>query len=144
MNKLDYVPSALRDLGNPSGLTRANLDRMSEGVSLSREDGTIVYTNPAEDALFGYGPGELWGQHVSVQNAYPPEENERIVAGVIAELKGSGTWSGEWRNRRRDGTEFTTRSRISRRARSVDLPLVRASPYPPAAVSDAAPNRHDT
>jgi PAS domain S-box-containing protein len=28
-------------------------------------------------------------------------------------LKRSGSWAGEWRNRRKDGTEFTTRSRIS-------------------------------
>ncbi|HVG49887.1 MAG TPA: PAS domain S-box protein [Rubellimicrobium sp.] len=86
---------------------------MTEGVSLSREDGTIVYTNPAEDRLFGYKPGELLGQHVSVQNAYPPEENERVVAAVIEDLKTSGAWQGEWRNRRKDGSVFTTRSRIS-------------------------------
>jgi PAS domain S-box-containing protein len=79
---------------------------MSEGVSLSREDGTIIYTNPAEDRMFGYEPGELWGQHVSVQNAYAPEENERVVAAVIEELKRSGSWTGEWRNRRKDGTEL--------------------------------------
>jgi PAS domain S-box-containing protein len=86
---------------------------MTEGVSLSREDGIIVYTNPAEDRLFGYDPGELIGQHVSVQNAYPLEENEQVVASVIAELKASGAWQGEWRNRRKDGSVFTTRSRIS-------------------------------
>ena len=101
------------DLADPSSLTRALLDCMSEGVSLAREDGTIIYTNPAEDRMFGYEPGELLGQHVSVQNAYPTEENERVVAGVIEELKRSGSWTGEWRNRRKDGTEFVTRSRIS-------------------------------
>ncbi|EYD75581.1 hypothetical protein Rumeso_02857 [Rubellimicrobium mesophilum DSM 19309] len=103
----------LGDLANPGSLTRVLLDRMTEGVSLSREDGTIVYTNPAEDAMFGYGPGELRGQHVAVQNAYPPAENERIVAEVIAELGRSGAWQGEWCNRRKDGAGFTTRARIS-------------------------------
>jgi PAS domain S-box-containing protein len=89
------------------------LDSMTEGVSLSAEDGTIVYTNPAEDRMFGYEPGELVGRHVSVQNAYPPEQNERIVGEVIAELKEYGSWRGEWLNRRKDGSVFTTRSRIS-------------------------------
>jgi len=86
---------------------------MSEGVSLAAEDGTIVYTNPAEDRMFGYRPGELIGRHVSVQNAYPPDENARIVGEVIAELKRQGHWRGEWLNRRKDGSVFVTTSRIS-------------------------------
>jgi PAS domain S-box-containing protein len=89
------------------------LDAMTEGVSVASEDGIIVYTNPAEDRLFGYGPGELIGCHVSVQNCYPPEENERLVGEVIATLKSHGVWEGEWLNRRKDGSAFTTASRIS-------------------------------
>jgi PAS domain S-box-containing protein len=94
-------------------LYRALLENMTEGVSLSDEEGTIVYTNPAEDRMFGYEQGELIGQHVSVQNAYPPDENARIVGEVIAELKRSGAWRGEWLNRRQDGSTFVTTSRIS-------------------------------
>jgi PAS domain S-box-containing protein len=89
------------------------LQSMTEGVSLSSEDGTIVYTNPAEDRMFGYRPGELIGQHVSVQNAYSPEENRRRVEGVIAQLKSHGSWEGEWLNRRKDGSSFVTASRIT-------------------------------
>jgi hypothetical protein len=89
------------------------VDTMSEGVSVSDEDGVIVYTNPAEDRMFGYGPGELAGRHVSVQNAYPPDENSRRVADVIDTLKATGVWTGEWHNRRKDGTTFHTRSHIS-------------------------------
>ena len=102
-----------RDFSDPASSTRVLLDCMTEGVSLSREDGTIAYTNAAEDHLFGYEPGELIGQHVSIQNAYAPEENERVVAAVIEELQTSGAWQGEWLNRRKDGSVFTTRSRIS-------------------------------
>jgi PAS domain S-box-containing protein len=94
-------------------LTRVLLDSMTEGVSLASEDGTIVYTNSAEDRMFGYDPGELVGRNVSVQNAYPPEENARAVESVIAELKRTGAWRGEWLNRRKDGTTFVTTSRIS-------------------------------
>jgi PAS domain S-box-containing protein len=89
------------------------LESMSEGVSLAAEDGTIVYTNPAEDRMFGYAPGELVGRPVSIQNAYPEEENERRVAEVIEHLKAHGSWEGEWRNRRKDGSEFTSASRIT-------------------------------
>jgi PAS domain S-box-containing protein len=94
-------------------LYRLLLENMSEGVSLSDESGVIVYTNPAEDLMFGYEPGELVGQHISVQSAYPPEENARIVSEVIAELKRSGAWRGEWLNCRKDGSRFVTTSRIS-------------------------------
>lgn len=89
------------------------LDSMAEGVSVTNSDGIIVYTNPAEDRIFGYGPGELIGKHVSEQNAYPPEENERIVGSVIETLRSRGVWTGDFLNRRKDGTAFTTACRIS-------------------------------
>lgn len=89
------------------------LDSMAEGVSVASEDGTIVYTNPAEDEMFGYKTGELIGQHVTVQNAYPPEENVRLLNDVIKQLKLKGVWFGEWQNRRKDGSTFQTSSRIS-------------------------------
>ena len=37
------------------------LDSMTEGVSVTTQDGTIVYSNPAEDDMFGYERGELLG-----------------------------------------------------------------------------------
>ncbi|HLL53113.1 MAG TPA: HAMP domain-containing sensor histidine kinase, partial [Myxococcaceae bacterium] len=49
----------------------------------------------------------------SVQNTYPPEENQRIVAEVIAQLKAKGAWMGEFSNVKKDGTAFTTRARIT-------------------------------
>ena len=89
------------------------LESMNEGVSVTDEQGIIRYTNPAEDAMFGYERGELLGKHVMLQNAYSPEENARIVASVIEELKSKGAWAGEWRNRKKDGTAFTTFARIT-------------------------------
>ncbi|HYF33036.1 MAG TPA: PAS domain S-box protein [Chitinophagaceae bacterium] len=89
------------------------LEKMDEGVSVSDENGIILFTNPSEDKMFGYEPGELIGQHVTIQNAYPPKENEKIVADVIFELKTNGFWSGEWHNRKKDGTEFYSHSFIT-------------------------------
>jgi PAS domain S-box-containing protein len=89
------------------------VESMTEGVSLSDEHGFILYTNRAEDRMFGYGPGELVGQHVTVQNAYSPDENRERVNAVMARLKAHGSWEGEWRNRRKDGSEFITASRIT-------------------------------
>jgi PAS domain S-box-containing protein len=106
-------PTSRPRSGLPADAYQALLDNMSEGVSLSNEDGVIVYTNPAEDRIFGYGPGELIGRHVSVQNAYDADENARRVSEVIATLKETGAWRGEWLNRRKDGSVFTTTSRIT-------------------------------
>lgn len=88
------------------------LQSMSEGVSVSDENGFIIYTNPAEDRMFGYEPGELIGRHVTALNAYEPPENAAIVERVIADLRTHGRWDGEWRNRRKDGSTFHTRSNI--------------------------------
>jgi PAS domain S-box-containing protein len=89
------------------------LESMTEGVSVSDESGIIVYANAAEERIFGYGPGELLGQHVTVQNAYPPDENERIVKQVITKLQSTGFWQGEWHNKKKDGTPFFTQARIT-------------------------------
>jgi PAS domain S-box-containing protein len=89
------------------------LDSMTEGVSVATDDGVITYTNPAEDRMFGYGPGELAGQHVTVQNAYPAEENAARVDQVIQQLRQKGVWAGEWQNRRKDGSTFFTEARIT-------------------------------
>jgi PAS domain S-box-containing protein len=89
------------------------LESMTEGVVLADEGGTIVYMNPAQDRMFGYGPGELLGRHVTVLNDQPPEESLQFVNGLIAHLRAQGHWEGEIRNRRRDGTPFTTEARVS-------------------------------
>ncbi|QHT65322.1 PAS domain S-box protein [Rhodocytophaga rosea] len=89
------------------------LENMNEGVSVSDETGVIFYTNPTEERMFGYERGELIGKHVSIQNAYPPKENEAIVNQVLTVLKTNGFWSGEWHNIRKDGTTFYTYSFIS-------------------------------
>ncbi len=89
------------------------LERMAEGVCLINDKGIILYTNAAEDAMFGYRPGELWGQHVRLQNAYSEKEFEEKVKAVLVELKEKGTWEGEWQNVRKNGSRFFTRARIS-------------------------------
>ena len=103
-----------RELERKLRLQALLLECMTEGVSLSDESGSIVYTNSAEDALFGYDAGELIGLHVTAQNAYPLAENETKVAAVIQALKENGKWSGDWRNRRKDGSEFISASTITR------------------------------
>lgn len=103
----------LAAIASSLGMHTRVLESMVEGVSVTDENGDIIYTNPAEDRMFGYSPGELVGQNVTVQNAYAPEENRRLVSEVIDQLRITGAWRGEWRNRRKDGTEFQTYARIT-------------------------------
>jgi PAS domain S-box-containing protein len=89
------------------------LERMGEGVTVANEYGTIVYTNPTTDRMFGYGPGELAGRHITVLTTYPARENALIAAEVVDRLRVDGHWEGEWHNVRKDGTTFVTRTRIT-------------------------------
>lgn len=89
------------------------LQCMAEGVVVCDERGLILYTNPAEDAMFGYEAGELVGQHVRVQNNYPAEEHRRIVEIIIDHLRAHGSWVGELHNVRKDGAPFVTHARIT-------------------------------
>jgi PAS domain S-box-containing protein len=86
---------------------------MAEGVCLVRaRDRQILHANPKFKRMFGYDPGELTGQSVSILNGplpdAPPEEvTERIFA-LLWEGGGEATY--EIVNRRKDGTLFLCRA----------------------------------
>lgn len=88
------------------------LNSMIEGVNVATEDGTIIFTNPAFDRIFGYEPGELIGKHITILNANSPDENEQLIASIIDEMQKTGIWIGDFDNRRKDGTTFISRARI--------------------------------
>lgn len=87
------------------------LENMAEGVLVTDEDDIIYFTNPAFDAMFGYEPGELIGQHTSILNLNP-QEKEVSFATINQVLQTQEVWLGEFRNKKKDGTPFTTASRI--------------------------------
>ncbi|MBK9053296.1 MAG: PAS domain S-box protein [Chloroflexi bacterium] len=71
------------------------LENISQGVNYVDEQGIIRYTNRAFDKMFGYEPGELIGQHVSILNDLPPEENARFIESVTTMLHTQGYWAGK-------------------------------------------------
>lgn len=89
------------------------LENMHEGVNVSDEKGTILFTNKAFDTMFGYNQGELIGKKVSILNNLSKEDNARFVSEVIKQLKAKGSWSGEVNNIRKDRTQFISYSNIS-------------------------------
>ncbi|MCJ7739592.1 MAG: PAS domain S-box protein, partial [Anaerolineae bacterium] len=88
---------------------------MSEGVNLVRaSDWVLVYTNRRFEEMFGYGPGELIGQHVSVLNASTERRPMETVEDIGASLNKHGLWRGEVANVKKDGTPFWSHSTVSR------------------------------
>ncbi|MCT7949835.1 EAL domain-containing protein [Ancylothrix sp. C2] len=89
------------------------LESMVEGVILWDKDGIMTYTNPAFDAMFGYKNSEVIGQHISILSAYPMSENQKIISEINQKLNEQGKWLGEFNNRKKDGSLFTTYAHIS-------------------------------
>ncbi|MBF0171408.1 MAG: PAS domain S-box protein, partial [Nitrospinae bacterium] len=89
------------------------LSSLTEGVYLIRAaDGIIVFANPAFEAMFGYGPGEMTGLHVSAVNAPTDRSPEEIARIVIDEIHRVGVWKGEILNRRKNGASFWCRASV--------------------------------
>ncbi|MBN3906868.1 MAG: PAS domain-containing protein [Nostoc sp. NMS1] len=85
---------------------------IAEGVCLVRAtDGVFVYTNPKFEQMFGYEPGELIGQHVSIVNYgnehTTPEEVNQAISTVVIQ-NGEATY--EVHNIKKDGTSFWCRA----------------------------------
>lgn len=87
------------------------LESMTEGVMLTNSAGFILYTNQAQDEMFGYDPGELIGQHVSLLRVPQAEDANDPSEATLAE--GRAPWIGEIEQRRKDGSAFFTSARIS-------------------------------
>ncbi|MBS1187000.1 MAG: putative Diguanylate cyclase [Burkholderiaceae bacterium] len=86
----------------------------AEGILLIKaEDGVIVYTNHRFDEMFGYAPGELVGQHVSVVNAPSSISPKETAQRIFGALQTEGVWRGEIYNRRKDGRAFWSYAHLS-------------------------------
>ncbi|MFH1723063.1 MAG: PAS domain S-box protein [Elusimicrobiota bacterium] len=87
---------------------------VGEGVYLIRAaDGTILVANPKFEEMFGYGPGEMLGKHVSIVNAPGDLDPAATVKRVMAELEEKGTWQGEVENIKKDGARFWCHASVS-------------------------------
>ncbi len=90
------------------------LTNMVEGVSMIRtSDTTIAYVNPKFEAMFGYGPGELNGKHISVLNVGNEMAVKELVENTTQYLEQNKRLSCVVRNKRKDGTEFWSQTNIS-------------------------------
>jgi PAS domain S-box-containing protein len=88
---------------------------MVEGVCMVRAaDSVIVYANREFERMFGYGSGELDGEHVATLNYRDGRAAATEVArGIAAELERSGEATYELLNKKKDGTPFWCRAHTS-------------------------------
>ncbi len=87
---------------------------MIEGVYLIRaDDSVIVYTNPKFAKMFGYGPDEMVGKHVSIVNAPTDKSPEELAREIMESLNKTGEWRGEINNIKKDGTCFWCYANVS-------------------------------
>lgn len=92
----------------------AIMENMAEGLQLTRLlDQTIVYANPTFERMFGYDAGTLAGNPVSVLNAQGERTPQEVADDIVWSLHETGSWRGELRSRRRDGSLFWTAANVS-------------------------------
>jgi diguanylate cyclase (GGDEF)-like protein/PAS domain S-box-containing protein len=77
------------------------VETMQLGVTITDATGRIIYTNPAEARIHGYGMDELVGRHARI---FAPPEHAKPIA--LDEMAGVTSWSRETTNVRKDGSVF--------------------------------------
>ncbi|ROR32605.1 sensor domain-containing protein [Inmirania thermothiophila] len=77
---------------------------LPRGVLLTDTRGRILYANPAFERMTGYRTAELLGRtpRILKSDETPPTVHEALWRTIAT----GGTWEGEFRNRRRDGTLY--------------------------------------
>ena len=79
---------------------------MIEAVILVGNDRKILFSNPANDALFGYEPGEMLGLDVAVCNAPTDHDPTEIAEQIMSILALEGQWTGEVANIKKMALSF--------------------------------------
>jgi PAS domain S-box-containing protein len=87
---------------------------MAGGVCMVKAgDETILYASPVFERMFGYAPGELNGEAISMLNAPSAGDPEATAQTIMGKLAQSGAWKGKLRSIRKDGAEFWTSASVS-------------------------------
>ncbi|MBF0458272.1 MAG: PAS domain S-box protein [Nitrospirae bacterium] len=89
------------------------ISNMEEGVALGTSDGTIVYSNPMFNGMFGYEENELTGKNISIINAPTGLAPEETARQILSELEVPGSWNGNVLNIKKDGTNVCCHSIVS-------------------------------
>ncbi|MBF0520197.1 MAG: PAS domain S-box protein [Nitrospirae bacterium] len=90
------------------------LANVSEGVILIKaSDGTILFTNPKFEQMFGYNEGELICRNNPVVNAPTDKTPEETAMEIQDSLNRNNVWHGELRNIKKTGKIFWCYATVS-------------------------------
>jgi PAS domain S-box-containing protein len=86
----------------------AAIEQSTDGIILTDPDWRAIYVNPAFVRMTGYAPEDILG--VNPRDLLKPVGESAEQQVEIAETLARGEpWTGEWKCRRKDGTEFDER-----------------------------------
>lgn len=89
------------------------LEILTEGVTVSDEQGNILFINNSFSTLFGYTPEELIGKKLSEINYCFLEKKSLIWSEITLALKTQNFWSKELKIFSKDGTVLITHTSFS-------------------------------
>jgi len=85
------------------------LDQLDAAVVVTDLDGVVVRWNPGAERLYGWSEAEALGRHVLDLTTGP--ENREAAARILEDLRAGGSWAGELRLQRKDGSRLAARVR---------------------------------
>ena len=80
------------------------IERMSEAVAVSREDGKLIKVNTAFEQMTGYPEGEVLGRSVALLES--PRHDAVQYKSIQEMVRKDGRWKGEMWQRRKDGSDI--------------------------------------
>ena len=113
--RIDYLMGTLQDITERKKSTE-NLQKLwlaveqsPSGIKITNLDGEIEYVNRRYEEITGYPRSEAVGQKPSILKS----ENSEQAAEIWKALQADKNWSGEYVNRRKDGSEYVEQVFIS-------------------------------
>jgi PAS domain S-box-containing protein len=76
------------------------------GVCVVDEAGLVLYTNSAQDSLFGYEPGGIVGRHITTLRQPASSDDIEIFDRAMEQLSDEGSWRGNFVAKRKNTTSF--------------------------------------
>ncbi|MBN2656061.1 MAG: PAS domain-containing protein [Spirochaetales bacterium] len=87
------------------------IEHAAEAILISDAEGLIEYVNPAFCQMTGYSREEVLGRKTNLLKS--GEQNHDFYSELWETIKSGQSWSGQMKNRRKDGSLYTEESVIS-------------------------------
>ncbi len=88
------------------------IERMSEAVAVSREDGKLIKVNTAFEQMTGYWEADVLGRSVALLES--PRHDAVQYQSIQEMVRKEGRWKGEMWQRRKDGSDILVSIEFSR------------------------------